>query len=370
MDQATVRRRLMALRERHKTNQADLSEVLGFNDRQTLSDIELGKRSVSASELVRAAKYFKVSVDYFTDPFELAGEARFSWRKGVDDDDGVASFEDRAGKWIATYRHLTKLRGDSVNSSMIRVGLTIKSSFEDAALEGDAVARALELGDVPAVTLACVLEKSQDTLVLLVDTTSGVSGAACQLGALNTILINRREVEGRRSFDMGHELFHLLTWSEMAPPHIEGRTTTSALARRIERLADNFSSGLLMPEQAMRAYCSKNPAPSGQHEIAGWLRAASARFHVSGQALKWRLVGLGLLKRSDADQILDAALKVEAPGANELPPRFSRRFVETIGWGIEHGHVSIRKAADIIETTIDDLADLFAEHGLKAPFDI
>ena len=53
MDQTTIRRRLQGLRESRSLNQAKLADVLGFKDRQTLSDIELGKRNVAPDELVR-----------------------------------------------------------------------------------------------------------------------------------------------------------------------------------------------------------------------------------------------------------------------------------------------------------------------------
>jgi len=371
MDQAIIRRRLQALRERREVNQTDLAQALGFNDRQTLSDIELGKRQVAPVDLVRAAEFFDVDPGYFTDPFELAGEANFSWRQAAKADD-LGAFEQRAGGWIATYRHLSRLKGESVNSLLPQIGLNPKSSFEEAADEGDAVSRSLGLGDVPAASLASVLEQKLDTLILHVDTVVGVSGAACQLGPLNTILINRRESSGRRAFDMGHELFHLITWREMAPAHIEEEGNLSREQKRIEKLADNFSGGLLMPRHVMTGLIDKAALPSNDAAAqARWIRDAAAQLGVSGPAMKWRLVVLGLLKNAAAQRIDDGLLRMDAD-ANDaaLPPRFSRRFVATLGWGIEQGHLSVRRAADVIGTSVDDLAVLFTEHGLKTPFDL
>lgn len=371
MDQATIRRRLQALRERREVNQTDLAQALGFNDRQTLSDIELGKRQVAPVDLLRAAEFFDVDPGYFTDPFELAGEANFSWRQAARADD-LDAFERRAGGWIATYRHLSRLKGESVNSLLPQVGLNPKSSFEEAADEGDAVSRSLGLGDVPAAKLASVLEQKLDTLILNVDTVLGVSGAACQLGPLNTILINHHEPAGRRAFDMGHELFHLITWREMAPAHVEEEDKLSRSQRRVERLADNFAGGLLMPRHVVVGLIDKAALPSNDPEAqARWIREAAAQLGVSGPAMKWRLVALGLLKNAAAQSIGDGLLRMDAaanPAA--LPPRFSHRFVATLGWGIEQGHLSVRRAADVIGTSVDDLAVLFTEHGLKTPFDL
>lgn len=368
MDQATIRRRLQALRERRDVSQADLSRALGFNDRQTLSDIELGKRQVAPEELLLVARFFDVGADYFTDPLELAGEANFSWRKAAAAD-GLASFEQRAGGWIATYRHLRRLKGESVNSLLMQVGLDRKSSFEEAADEGDAVSRSLGLGDVPAANLASVLEEKLDTLILQVDTVAGISGAACQLGPLNTIIINRHEPVGRRAFDMGHELFHLLTWRDMPPEHTEEEGNLSKGQKRVEQLADNFAAGLLMPRRHILDLASKAAPPvDDTAAMARWIREAATQLRVSGPAMKWRLVALKLLKKAAAERIPDDLLRTDAAG--DVPPRFSRRFVATLVWGIEHGHLSARRAATVVGTSLDDLGALFTEHDLKTPFDL
>lgn len=368
MDQATIRRRLLALRDARRTTQDQLATALGFNDRQTLSEIESGGRPISFSELSSVAAFYGVKLDYFTDPLQLAGEAQFSWRRTLDAGDDLDEFEDRAGGWIAAYRYLSRLKGDSVNSSLTQIGLHSKSSFEEAWTEGEAIARNLELGDIPAAKLAQALEEKWDTLVLFVDAVSGISGAACQLGAMNTILINRRESEGRRNYDLAHEVFHLITWSKMKPMRIEGEVELSKSYNRIEQLAENFAAGLLMPSQSISKYISKSPLPKDGAQVAQWIRAAASLFKVSGDAMKWRLVGLKLLGKTSAMKLDASAIRVSS--ANETPSRFSRRFVEILGWGIEKGQISVRRASDVVGLSIDDLVDVFSEHGLKAPFDM
>lgn len=369
MDQATIISRLLGLRERRAVNQEDLSRALGFGDRQTLSAIETGKRAISPAELASAARFFQVPVDYFTDPLELAGEGAFSWRESNGDVAGLQKFQEQAGRWIATYRHLGRLRGTTVNSALIRVALTAKSSFESAESEGEAVGRALGLGEIPANTLAAALEEKLDTLVLLADTLQGISGAACQLGPLNTIIINRHESANRRAFDMGHELFHLVTWRDMPPPHLDqGNRAMGKRARRIENLADCFAAGLLMPKASVDAFLVGDPVPGTEDDLPPWLRRGALHFQVSGPAFKWRAVSLGLISKAAAIRIPDAGLRT-VDGA-PTPPRFSRKFMETIGWGIGEGALSIRKAAYVAGISIDDLAALFGEHELPTPFDL
>jgi XRE family transcriptional regulator, fatty acid utilization regulator len=371
MDTTVIRFRLQALRERHNITQEALAQSLGFKDRQTLSQIELGERKLSSDEMLRAAKVFGVAIDYFTDPFELAGEGQFSWRQASADPQELEQFERKAGRWIAAFRHLARLRGDRIHSSLRRVALTPRSSFEAAVAEGEAIGAALQLGDVPAAGLADALQAELDTVVLHVDTVPGVSGAACQLDQLNAILINRREPAARRAYDLAHELFHLLTWHAMPPRHVESDHLGSREEKRVEQLAENFAAGLLMPSTMIRAWVEASPVPSESSARCAWLRAAAVRFGVSGAAVKWRLVNAGMLKRTVAEGLADELVRVGTDTSpTQLPKRYSRSFVEVIGWGIDEGHLSARRAATLLETSLDDLRSLFAEHALPAPFDL
>ena len=93
---------------------------------------------------------------------------------------------------------------------------------------------------------------------------------------------------------------------------------------------------------------------------------------VTATALKWRLVALGALKPARARAIPDASLRHNGRQAGETnpPPLFPRPFMEVIGLGIREGRVSVRRAADLLSLTIDDLEDLFAAHGVETPFDL
>src|ERR1700721_2209395 len=73
--------RIKALREERKLSQDDLARVFGFKDRQTVSAIETGERRLSAEELLTAVEKLGASLDFFTNPFLLVGEGKFSWRQ-------------------------------------------------------------------------------------------------------------------------------------------------------------------------------------------------------------------------------------------------------------------------------------------------
>jgi len=368
MTNPNIKYRLQYLRRLHNLTQEALAAALGFKDRQTLSQIETGERKLSSEEMIQAAKVFSVSLDYFTDPFELAGEGHFSWRQNGTQPQVLDEFELKAGRWIAAYRHLSKLRGDIVNSSTRRVALDRKSSFEEAIVEGEAMGIALDLGQIPSENLLLALQSKLDTLVLEVDTAQGISGAACRLSQMNAIVINRNESKARRNYDLAHELFHLLTWDTMPPPRLESVIPSKTKNNRIEQLADNFASGLLMPTPLIERLIERSELPKGQ-ALAGWLNSNAQVLGVSSLALQWRLVNMGALPKSEV--VSEESLRNNGYSQKQTPPpKFGKRFMEVIGWAMDEGHVSVRRTASLLNLTIDELASLFQSHSLKTPYDL
>ena len=81
MDTYLIGVRLKALRAEQGLSQNDLAQLFGFKDRQTVSAIETGMRRMTATELMLAVEKLGAPLEYFTDPFRLVGEGRFSWRQ-------------------------------------------------------------------------------------------------------------------------------------------------------------------------------------------------------------------------------------------------------------------------------------------------
>ena len=393
--------RIRALREERKLTQDDLAARLGFKDRQTLSAIETGERRLSAEELLLAVKALGTSLETFTDPFLLIGEGRFSWRQNGVMPDRLADYERDAGRWIAAYRALAAEQGVQPPLDRRSLRLAKTSRFEDAVAAGERFAAEYELGDVPAKRLAPVMQEAFGILVLMVDAITGVSGAACRLPELDTVLINRREIVGRRHYDLAHELFHILTWDTMPPDHIEASSERSN--NRVEQLANNFASAVLMPGSVLARF-------GGWADIAGdglveKLNETADALAVTASALKWRLVAGGQLSVPTARSIDDALLRnnghsaparttqrafgrrsiasdetpvigmltspiAEAhlvePASQDLPPLFSKPFLEVIARAVSDGQLSVRRAAGLLDMVIDDLPDLFAAYAIPA----
>ncbi len=360
--------RIKARREELKLSQDDLARLFGFRDRQTVSAIETGERRVSAEELLLAVEKLGRPLEYFTDPFRLVGEGRFSWRHTNVKAVHLSGYERNAGCWIAAFREIAPHVDKTALLPRRTLGLTKQSSFEDAMAAGERFIGGFDLGTVPAARLAEVMERDLGILVLMVDAIDGISGAACRLPEFDAVLINRHEVIGRRHFDLAHELFHILTWDAMPPEHAEAAVETGG--NRVEQLANNFASALLMPRAVLEPYGAW--ADLDDAALTARLNATADDLQVTATALKWRLVALDALKPARARSVPDAALRYNGREAGEPnpPPLFSRPFMEVIGLAIREGRVSVRRAADLLSLTIDDLEDLFAAHGVETPFDL
>jgi Zn-dependent peptidase ImmA (M78 family)/transcriptional regulator with XRE-family HTH domain len=359
--------RIRALREAQKLSQDEVARLFGFKDRQTVSAIETGERRVTAEELLLAVEKFGGTLEYFTDPFSLVGEGQFSWRQNNVGEKTLDAYERVASRWVAAYRELKLKLGELSPLLRRSLGLTRQHQFEDAMIAGDRFAAEFQLGDVPATHLSTLMEDVLCILVLNVDAFKGISGAACRLPELDAVLINRNEVSGRRHFDLAHELFHILTWDAMPPEHAEEASEISK--NRVEQLANNFASAVLMPSAVLDRYgdwSSKSDAA-----LPDRLNAIAAELQVTASALKWRLVATNRLPRARALAISDTALrKAGRAGKLPSPPLFSRPFMAVIGKGLAQGELSARRAAGLLDLTIDDLSDLLQSYGLESPIDL
>ncbi len=361
--------RLKAARERAGVTQQQLADGLGVKHRQIVARIEAGERSLHAQEFIRAMDLLGVDLDYFTDAFRLEGEGEFSFRTNPSVTSAVVDeFERRAGRWIAMYRELSAEQGWRPRWFGRRLELTSKSSFEDAAAAGEAVAAELGLGACPAETLRSAMEGRLGILVLDVDAPSGVSGAASRIPGLSCVLVNRRESEGRRNFDLAHELFHLLTWDAMPPQ----RTEAIEVARRgkgwrIERLAENFAAALLMPAAVVREHWDSRSTT----DLYDLLNEGAVELRVSAIAYKWRAHTLGLLARRDLQALDDRRMVALGSPRSDAPtpPLFGRQFVERVAIALDAGRLSVKRAASLLDLSLPNLASLLESCGHEAYFE-
>lgn len=369
VSQKMIGYRVKAAREAKALPQDALLSVIGLNDRQSISDIETGKRALKPDELVALSDFLDRDVEYFIDPFAVTGEAQFSWRAPPElSQECLDDFEAKAGKWIGLLRWLRECDQGRANPLKMSLRLTAQSSYEDAIERAEALVDRLDLGVCPADRLIEKIETGLDIPVLFVDAIKGpngesISGATCHLQDLGVILVNRNESETRRYFDIAHELFHALTWDAMKPDHRESNAVEDrgrGNGPRIEQLANNFAAGLLMPQKALDQLIDTRHIQEVTHLID-----VAARLKVAPPALAWRLFNLKRIRETTKNMLVQAQAWVQN---SATPKRFSNLFVKLLHKAIDSGQLSVRKAAKAMGMSMTQFAELFTEHSLERPF--
>lgn len=372
MSNTSIGARVALLRQELGLTQTALAERMGFNHRQTLQAIERGERRLSVEELMKLVEIGSHPVEYFTNPFFWTGEGVFSFRADRAPASDVIDFERVAGGWVMLWRWLCDVSNLRVTSRP-RLGIGKKSSFEDVTLVASRLVSWFDLGSVPAVKLAARIETELLIPVLFVDLPGGISGATYHHAGMHLILVNRKDVDGRRNFDLAHELFHALTWEELPPERFDGDASVSPAAKRREQLANSFASGLLLPEMTLRKYVNKEmPEVSSTAAFVSFAWQGSRHFRVSVQAFCWRLVALGVLTEQECRDVL-VRVDVERPTRGSLHPEipiFSKFFLSHLGRTLDEGLISSRRAASLLGMDIDGLADAFTAHELAVPFEL
>ncbi len=94
---------------------------------------------------------------------------------------------------------------------------------------------------------------------------------------------------------------------------------------------------------------------------------------MTATALKWRMVALGgsIRRRQRLFQMQPCAITGIETTLGTPRRRYSpSRFLEVIALAIEQGQISVRRAADVLDLSIEDLAELCTTHGVEAAFDL
>jgi len=136
----------------------------------------------------------------------------------------------------------------------------------------------------------------------------------------------------------------------------------------VEQLANNFGAALLMPAMSLKPRWEKR----GNQDLHDWLNENASEFEVTSQALYLRLRQLGWLTQAASLDIVQERLtwNGRSPSAQTLPKLFSHRFVERLHWALEHGEISVRRAAELLDFTVEELEDLFKSYEFSVPFDV
>jgi len=354
-----VGKQVAAARKSAKVTQEELSNKLGFKDRQILSNIEKGLRKVKPSELEIIMDLLKKPFEYFSDPYQLPDNQLFSWRANTED--AVTESEPKAKGVVSVYRRFADLTDKNLTPIIPRLALTSKSSYEDVLAIAEHLVGFLDIEKFPGHARAEAACKKLKIEIFYLDIPDEVSGASLLLDDFCALFINRTHPETRRNFSLAHELFHVLTWDTFRPEHFSPEDQGKA-QKRSEQLANKFASALIIPADDITNRWERFDG----NNLKQWIEETAETLCVSASALFWRLVNLGELKASDLPKDLHAPHQDTA----SPPAAYSKKFAEMMLNVFESGDVSVRKTAKTLGCTFEDLEEVFSSHNLKTPFEL
>ena len=361
--------RVKAAREASHWTQDQLALALGLKDRQSVSDIENGKRAVKSAELLTLADLLGQELEFFIDPFAVAGEAQFCWRSTKDvPEKSLQAFELQASHWVGLLRWLRMQATKPPSPLKRRLRLSAHSRPDDAMACAEALAASLEMGRIPSTWMVECIERNLDIPVLFVDTAQkskepAFSAATCDLHDLGVLLVNRQAPATHQFFYLAQELFHALTWDAMTPAHRVSNVLDEARRiGRIEQMANHFAAAFLMPTASLDQLVG--PA---QYADAEHLALVAEQFRVPPWALAWRLLGMQRIDQSTHNAL---RRRRELTSGAPMPKRFSLTFAKLLHSALDNGQLSSRKAAKAMGMSLSELSKFFVEHALTRPFEL
>lgn len=354
---SSIGERVKAARKRLGITQDELAARAGIEHRQSVSQIENGSREVKATELSRLSRALHVSIAELLDVHEPS-VPRVCWR--AQPATGGEEYEARLLSFCRAYHSARRALEESEPQRLPEPDLNpATTQYRDVDKLALQMAGLLKLGARPASSLADTLENQYHLLIWFAPLQSGGS-AACTRGEYgDAILVNAEEPPWRRSFDLAHELFHLLTWDT---PWDEDQR------KQVESFANCFASALLLPADELKAALAER-CRDGEVDYAD-LVGIARDFGVSTEALLWRMHNLHWIEREDVDSALadDKHRQLDRSarrGEWQDPPPLPDRYVRTVFFAYAKGLMSRARLAECLETSLEDLDDQLARFGIE-----
>lgn len=362
--------RIRSERKKLKISQRKLSQELGFPNYQTLSSIEKGARQIKVSELDKIAKVLGVTSTYLLSE-ELFNTNKVLWRKCSNEVECL-KLENEFKKLCNNFKRLSDLINHKyekfVPPSPQELQKDIyRNNYDFAKSIADDYLTVFRLGRYPANNLIDSLQEKN--ILIFYDDLGECGSSASLIGDFGAaILLNSKDMAWRRSFDIAHELFHLITWYIYSPAEIyddEERGKSNP-----EKYADAFASSLLLPEKSLFEEIEKRIGREGLDLID--IIDIACKFEVSIQAFTWRLQNLlsfsGIWKKIkekvfrnlDMEEIrnhpsvekLNKLMRPREPDILKLPENYVTQALKTY----TNGRITKLKLAEYLNIQYGDLA--------------
>lgn len=350
----------------------EVSEKLGFNNYQTLSSIEAGEREVKAWELAKLAEIYGRDIDYFLNIESPQRDVKILWRSP--ETSPQKTLVERQFILICKrYQNFLNLLGefDTRNKGLkLKIDkhrLLAPNAFKYVENIASKYIRILEVGCRPACSLSKILEEDLGIKIVFLPMDFDISGgSAIDNNFGMAVLVNANDAPWRRNFDLAHEFFHLITWEYFAPEEIYQDETKRK--SRVEQLADAFAASLLLPEEDIRDEFEKRTKDKSISYLN--LVDIARDFDVSIEALLWRLVNLGLLKKEDIQEELEKG-KIKdidrkhrkTDWAETEKPYLSTKYISLAIKAFHLGKISKGKLAEYVGEKYSEIPSFLRRYG-------
>jgi len=364
MNNQDIARRVREIREQRGLSQQELADLMGWKSHASIVAIENGEQSIKMRELLKLAAILNVPPDSFYSESSqaYAKHPAILWRKKAIDPKIALREEHNLIQHYQNYRLVERLV--DIPSSPIKVlpqqSCDITSATIDWANQlAEKMHRELRLGDYPAAMLIKCLEEEYGVLLISCPLEDG-SAACYREENGSVVMFNEKEMRWRQTFNLAHELFHLVTWNDTLIAQIQ---SNEVLFRKNEKLADAFAAALLMPQQMI------DLDVRGNKLTYSFIVALAGKYQVSKQAMLLRLRYLRFISSKAVDEALAdpefSQLDHDAfKQSFASTPPLGNRFIRLAYLAYEKGRLSKARLAKMFSVKLRDLNQYLAEKGL------
>ncbi|MCP4262885.1 MAG: ImmA/IrrE family metallo-endopeptidase [Planctomycetes bacterium] len=301
----------------------------------SLSEFENDKREPKFSQLSKLAEVYHRTVEFFLSNEPFIKEVML-WRDKPDKEQ-CAKIEAEFRKLCEQYRRLEVLTDEVKEFKLPKpdVNKPEEFTYKQAELFAKEAKKWFHLGDVPIASLKRILEEVYYIKIFYLEYVgSSISTVSDQFGP--AILLNTQSKQWRRSYDLAHELFHILAWRIF-------RNQSDEPSDFEEKLADAFASRFLMPEESIRDRVESKINNNKQISF-DQLDDIAREFDVSLEALIYRIASIYRFEKEDTERYVNAVKKYIGflkPRPSYEPNVLPERYCDLAQRALREGKLSL-----------------------------
>jgi len=324
-----------------------------------LSDLENSKREPKFSRLSSIAEIYRKPIDFFLSE-QLAPPEILLWRAQPDSEEERKQTESQFRQLCHQYRRLEILMNEVKEPDLPKPDIPKDKEFNYsiARFFAHKVQKAFPLDDIPIRSLKKTLEESYYVKIFYLDF-SGSSIATVSEEFGPAILLNSRNKQWRRSYDLAHELFHILTWTvfRTKEPYSINPSEDE------EKLANAFASALLMPQEPLEQKVRLRINEQGKISL-DQLDDIAREYDVSLEALIYRIAGIFMFNAEKVESYRKAAseyMRCISPRQSYKPDKFPERYYQLAQRALREGRLSLMQFAKYMDISYKKAQEYLTE---------